>query len=68
MPEPAQEPTRLPLRQALHQRVSTTILEAAASTFAARGERANLGDVAVAAGVARATVYRYYPNRRRLLE
>ena len=30
--------------------------------------RTNLDDVAVAAGVARATVYRYFPNRRRLLE
>ena len=67
-PEPAHEPTRLPRRQALQQRVSTTILAAAARTFATRGERANLADVAVAAGVARATVYRYYPNRRRLLE
>ncbi len=68
MPEPAPEPARLPARQALQQRVSATILEAAARTFATRGDRANLADVAVAAGVARATVYRYFPNRRRLLE
>jgi TetR/AcrR family transcriptional repressor of mexCD-oprJ operon len=68
MPEPAPQPTRLPPRHALQQRVSETILAAAARTFATGGERANLADVAVAAGVARATVYRYYPNRRRLLE
>jgi AcrR family transcriptional regulator len=58
----------LPPRQALQRRVAGAILDAAARTFATRGERANLADVAVAAGVARATVYRYFPNRRRLLE
>lgn len=70
MPEAAQEPTPTPLppRQALQQRVSAAILTAAARTFASRGEEANLADVAAEAGVARATVYRYYPNRRRLLE
>jgi AcrR family transcriptional regulator len=68
MREPAPEPRPLPPRRALQQRVSAAILNAAAHTFATRGERANLADVAVAAGVARATVYRYYPNRRRLLE
>jgi TetR/AcrR family transcriptional repressor of mexCD-oprJ operon len=52
----------------LQQRVAAAILEAAARTFARRGHDANLGDVAVAAGVARATVYRYFPNRRRLLD
>jgi AcrR family transcriptional regulator len=68
MPEPAHEPSPLPPRQALQQRVAGAILDAAARTFAVRGESANLADVAVAAGVARATVYRYFPNRRRLVE
>lgn len=68
MPEHAPEPTPLVPRQALHERVSEAILAAAARTFAAQGDRATLADVAVAAGVARATVYRYFPNRRRLLE
>ncbi len=66
--ESASELNDPPPRQALQQRVAAAILEAAARTFASRGDRANLGDVALAAGVARATVYRYFPNRRRLLE
>lgn len=68
MPEPASEPSSLRPRQALQQRVSEVILAAAARTLARQGERATLADVAVSAGVARATVYRYFPNRRRLVE
>jgi TetR/AcrR family transcriptional repressor of mexCD-oprJ operon len=33
-----------------------------------QGEHANMNDVAAAAGVARATVYRYFPNREALVE
>jgi len=55
-------------RQALQQRVAGAILEAAASVLAAHGEHASMNDVAVAAGVARATVYRYFPNRQALLD
>jgi TetR/AcrR family transcriptional repressor of mexCD-oprJ operon len=65
---PARDPVELPPGQALQQRVAAAILQAGARTFANRGDRANLADVAVAAGVARATVYRYFPNRRRLLD
>jgi TetR/AcrR family transcriptional repressor of mexCD-oprJ operon len=68
VPEPATRSADLRPRQALHQRVAAAILEAAAQIFAHRGDDANLGDVADAAGVARATVYRYFPNRRRLLD
>lgn len=68
MSQRAPEPTPLVPRQALQQRVSEAILTAAARTFTVQGERATLADVAAAAGVARATVYRYFPNRRRLLE
>jgi AcrR family transcriptional regulator len=48
--------------------VSAAILEAAARVLAAGGERASMADVAAAAGVARATLYRYFPNRRALLD
>ena len=36
--------------------------------LAERGEQASMADVATAAGVARATVYRYFPNREALFE
>ena len=68
MSERAPEPTPLVPRQALQERVSEAILTAAAHTFTVQGERATLADFVAAAGVARATVYRYFPNRRRLLE
>lgn len=55
-------------RQALQERVASAILDAAAGTFATGADDANLADVAAAAGVARATVYRYFPNRRHLLD
>ena len=52
----------------LQQRVATAILDGAARMFAVEGEQANMNDVATAAGVARATVYRYFPNRQALLD
>ncbi len=55
-------------RQALQQRVAAAILDGAARMFAVQGERASMNDVAAAAGVARATVYRYFPNRQALLD
>jgi TetR/AcrR family transcriptional regulator, mexCD-oprJ operon repressor len=67
MPEPVPEPTPVRSRQAFQERVSEMILAAAARTLA-RQEAATLADVAVTAGVARATVYRYFPNRGRLVE
>ncbi len=45
-------------RPALAERVSSAILEAAAGAPVDRGEQASMSDVAAAAGVARATVYR----------
>ena len=53
---------------ALQQRVAAAILEAAAEVLARDGEQASMNDVAVAAGVARATVYRYFPSRQALLD
>src|ERR687889_79272 len=55
-------------RPALQERVAAAILEAAASVLLTRGEQASMTDVAAAAGVARATVYRYFPNRQSLLD
>lgn len=54
--------------QPLQQRVAAAILEGAARTLAAHGQAASMNDVAAAAGVARATVYRYFPTRQVLLE
>ena len=55
-------------RNRLQERVAGAILEAAARVLAAHGEQANMSDVAAAAGVARATVYRYFPSREALLQ
>src|SRR5688572_3708006 len=52
----------------LQIRVSAAILEAAAAVLAERGEQASMADVAAAAGMARATVYRYFPNREALFD
>jgi TetR/AcrR family transcriptional repressor of mexCD-oprJ operon len=61
MSEPAPRP-------ALQQRVAAAILDGAAQLFANEGDQASMNDVAEAAGVARATVYRYFPNREALLD
>ena len=68
MTEPAPDVPRLRSRQALQQRVTSAIVEAAAQALARHAGRVSMRDVAAAAGVARTTVYRYFPNRQVLLE
>ncbi len=51
-----------------YDRTAAAILDAAAQVLSEHGSRANMADVAAAAGVSRATVYRYYPDRDALLD
>jgi AcrR family transcriptional regulator len=51
-----------------HDRTTVAILDAAAHTLAEHGGTANMAEVAAAAGVSRATLYRYYPSREALLQ
>lgn len=51
----------------MQDRTRTAILDAAATILAERGEAVGLADVAQAAGIARSTLYRYFPTRDALL-
>lgn len=50
-----------------HDRTAAAILDAAAHLLADQGAAASMGDVAAAAGVSRATLYRTFPSRDELL-
>jgi AcrR family transcriptional regulator len=49
-------------------RTAAAILDAAARALAEHGRGANMADVAETAGISRATLYRYYPDRDALLD
>ena len=49
-------------------RTAAAILDAAAHVLSDQGSRSSMADVAEAAGVSRATLYRYYPHREALLD
>src|ERR671925_403881 len=62
---PLQPPRR---KQPLQEPLAAAILDAAARVLAVGGDQASMNDVAAAAGVARATLYRYFPSRQALLD
>ena len=51
----------------MRTQVAAAILDAAATVIAERGDSASMADVADAAGVGRATLYRYFDSRDHLL-
>ena len=53
---------------AIRDRTAAAILDAAADLLAEGGESPSMSDVAEEAGVARATLYRYFPTRGELLQ
>lgn len=54
-------------RPTLRNHIETGILDAATAVFTEHGASASMARVAEAAGVSRATLYRYFPNRDALL-
>lgn len=52
----------------MQDHITTAILDQAARVLAERREAASLADIARAAGVARSTLYRYFPSREALLQ
>ncbi|NUT38254.1 MAG: TetR/AcrR family transcriptional regulator [Hamadaea sp.] len=53
---------------ALRDHTAKMIMERAAELLAERGDAASMADIADAAGVGRATLYRYFPSRDALLQ
>src|SRR5579859_7446878 len=59
--------TFMPETPTLRDRIAAGILDTAAAVLAGRGEPASMAEIADAAGVSRATLYRYFPTRDTLL-
>jgi TetR/AcrR family transcriptional regulator, mexCD-oprJ operon repressor len=59
--------TFVPETPTLRDRIAAGILDTAAAVLAGRGEPASMAEIADAAGVSRATLYRYFPTRDTLL-
>src|SRR3984885_13454400 len=53
---------------AIQDRVAEAILDVAANLLASGGEPPSMADIAAAAGVGRATLYRHFPTREQLLQ
>jgi AcrR family transcriptional regulator len=53
---------------ALQDRIAAGILDVAAAVLAERGDSVTMTEIAEAAGVGRATLYRYFPTRDALLQ
>jgi TetR/AcrR family transcriptional repressor of mexCD-oprJ operon len=60
--------TEMTKGEALRDLTAAAIIDSAAALIAERGEAASMEEIASAAGVGRATLYRYFPNREQLLK
>lgn len=49
------------------RRTTDAIIDSAAAILARRGDAASMDEIAAAAGIGRATLYRYFPSREQLL-